>query len=274
MQVNAAMTDVALFIHSTATGPFMWKPFVADVPQGMPVLTPPNRGYAQHDLLPRGTAFSVQEDVRHLMAQLPEGTTGVHLAAHSYGGFAALAMAQALAASDAPVKVRSLWLYEPVLFASLHREVSEHPADVQAEVRALYDDPATSLLDPAQGGDEAWIERFIDYWNHPGMWASMPDKARMLTRAVGWKMYTEVNSVSTEPAPFEHYELGSIPMTLVMGQRTRAPARHMVRRLAEVNPHAEVHELEGLGHMSLLAAPQAVAPSLQQHWQRVSGTNV
>jgi pimeloyl-ACP methyl ester carboxylesterase len=264
-----AMTDTALFIHSTATGPFMWKPYLADVPQGMPALAPPNRGYSPQDLLPRGTAFSVQDEVRHLLAQLPEGTTGLHLAAHSYGGFAALTLARQLAEAGGPVQVRSLWLYEPVLFAALHREVSDHPADVQAEVRALYEDPATTLLDPERGGDEGWIERFIDYWNQPGMWASMPDKAKGLTRAVGWKMFTEVNSVSTEPGPFGDYQLKGTPMTLVMGQHTRAPARQMVRRLAEVNPHAEVHELDDLGHMSLLTAPAAVVPSLRQHWQRV-----
>jgi pimeloyl-ACP methyl ester carboxylesterase len=268
MQVNAAMTDLALFIHSTATGPFMWKPYLADVPQGMPVLMPPNRGYAQHDLLPHGTAFSVQEEVRHLLAQLPEGTTGVHLAAHSYGGFAALTLARQLAEAGGPLQVRSLWLYEPVLFASLQRELEDQDAEVQAEVRALYEDPAITLLDPERGGDEAWIERFIDYWNQPGMWASMPDKAKMLTRAVGWKMFTEVNSVSTEPEPFEHYRLDGIALTLVHGQHTRPPARQMARRLAQVNPHAEVHELEGLGHMSLLSAPLQVAPSLKQHWQR------
>ena len=39
--------------------------------------------------------------------------------AHSYGGFAALTLAM-----DASVPVRSLWLYEPVLFGSLHAKAA------------------------------------------------------------------------------------------------------------------------------------------------------
>ena len=47
----------------------------------------------------------------------------------------------------------------------------------------------------------------------------------------------------------------------------------MVRRLAAVNPHAEVIELPGQGHMAVVGAPDAVLPTLQAHWARVAGTH-
>lgn len=259
------MSEVALFIHSTATGPFMWAPFAAQCPNGLRPLAPVNRGYAPHDLLARGTEFRIADEVLHLKSQLPEGTSGVHLVAHSYGAFAALMLAL-----DPQVPVRSLWLYEPVLFGSLQAEADRLPPDVAEQVEQLFSDP-DFLLNEARGGDEGWIERFIDYWNFPGMWAAMPEKAKAMTRLVGWKMFQEVRMVSREPHAFESYRL-DIPMTLVRGARTTPPARQMVQRLAEVNPHAQVDTLAGQGHMAIVAAPDVVQPSLAQHWARVVRT--
>lgn len=260
------MSEVALFIHSTGTGPFMWNKLLADLPEGIQPLTPTNRGYSLPDMLPRGTRISLRDEVAHLKGQIPAGTTGVHLGGHSYGGLVALSLAM-----DPEVPVRSIWLYEPVLFGSLKAELDADPrslpADAAEQVHALFNDPK-ALLDERTGGDDTWLERFVDYWNQPGMWASMPDKAKGLARLVGWKMYQEVRMVSQEPEPFAHYRL-SVPTTLVYGERTTPPAREMVRRLAEVNPHAEVTRLAGQGHMSVVGAPDAVRPTLQAHWQRV-----
>jgi len=166
----------------------------------------------------------------------------------------------------AGLPVRSLWLYEPVLFGALRAEPERHSPEVAVQVADLYG--TNSMLDEAEGGSEGWLERFIDYWNHPGMWASMPEKARAMTRPVGWKMFREVCSVSTEPQSFAHYQL-DLPVTLVHGERTTPPAQAMVSRLAEVNPQAVVDTLPGLGHMGLLGDPASVRASLQRHWARV-----
>lgn len=256
------MSDVALFVHSTGLGPFMWKPLMKPLPAGMLGLAPANRGYAPDDLLPRGQAFSLDQEVAHLRAQIPAGTTGLHVCAHSYGGLAALALA-----TEAGLPVRSVWLYEPVLFAPLKAELAQLPTDVADEVARLFADP-DFLLNPETGGQDTWLEAFIDYWNEPGVWAGMGDKAKAMARLVGWKMFLEVRMVATEALGFAHYRL-DVPMTLVHGARTRAPAREMVRRLAQANPHAVVECLDGLAHMGLLSAPDQVAPSLQAHWGRV-----
>jgi pimeloyl-ACP methyl ester carboxylesterase len=256
------MSEIALFVHSTGTGPFMWTRLLGELPQGIQVLTPVNRGYAPSDLLPRGTPFALAQEVAHLKAQIPAGTTGVHLAGHSYGGLVALALA-----TEAGVPVRSLWLYEPVLFGSLKAEKASLPDDAVRDVDWLFDAP-DFLHDTQVGGGEDWLRTFIDYWNQPGMWAAMPDKAKDMARLVGWKMYQEVRCVALEPQPFAHYRL-DVPMTLVQGEHTTPPAREMVKRLAQVNPQAHVEVLTGLGHMGLVAAPQQVQPSLQRHWARV-----
>ena len=74
--------------------------------------------------------------------------------------------------------------------------------------------------------------------------------------------------VSEESLPFEQYQT-EVPLTLIQGEHTTLPAKAMVRRLAEQNPHAEVHTLDGQGHMALVTAPQVVRPLLAKHWARV-----
>lgn len=255
------MSDVALFIHSTGTGPFMWAPFQATVPEGIRVVAPVNRGYAPHDLLPRGADFSVKDEVQHLLSQLPDDASGLHLVAHSYGGFAALSLAKASA-----LPIRSLWIYEPVMFGALRPDLSKCSPDVVAEVEALYG-AGNAMLDPDMAGTDVWIERFIDYWNRPGTWQAMPDKAKQLTRAVSWKMFKEVWMISHEPEAFAHYAF-NVPFTLVRGEKTTAAAGAIVDHLAQVNPAATVETLTGTGHMGIITHPEKVAASLAQHWVR------
>lgn len=253
------MSDIALFVHSTGVGPFMWNKLLVDLPAGIAPLTPTNRGYSLPDLIPRGQVVSVADEVAHLKAQIPAGTTGVHLVGHSYGGLVALTLAL-----DADVPLKSIWLYEPVLFGSLRPLVDTLPADAAQQVREFTEQP-DRFLDASTGGQDAWLENFVDYWNQPGAWASMSDKAKAMARLVGWKMFQEVRMVFEEPQPFDAYQL-RVPMTLVSGERTQPPAREMVRHLAAVNPHAQVVELQGQGHMGVVGAPDAVRPTLQAHW--------
>ena len=257
----APASDVALFVHSTGVGPFMWNKLLVDLPAGIAPVTPTNRGYSLPDLVARGTRVTVAEEAAHIKSQIPAGTTGVHLGGHSYGGLVALTLAL-----DPEVPVKSLWLYEPVMFGALRPLVDELPEDVAEQVREFTERPER-FLDAATGGQDAWLENFVDYWNHPGMWASMPDKAKDMARLVGWKMFQEVRMVFEEPQPFEAYRF-KVPFTLVKGEHTQPPAREMVRRLAAVNPQAQVEVLKGLGHMGLVGNPAAVLPSLQRHWVR------
>ena len=255
------MTDVALFIHSTGTGPFMWKRLMASVPDGMTALAPVNRGYAPDDLFQRGQPFDIAMDLDHLKTQIPAGTNGLHLVAHSYGGLLALHLAL-----DPTLPVKSLWLYEPVMFGSLRLIQHELSPEVGREVAALYDTP--DFFGEETGGDARWLEGFVDYWSQPGTWAAMPEKVKALSLALGWKMFQEVRAQAMLSRPLADYRL-RVPMTLLHGQHTRAPARDMVQRLAALNPQAVLVSLGGLGHMSVAAPADEVMASLQAHWRRL-----
>jgi pimeloyl-ACP methyl ester carboxylesterase len=256
------MTDTAVFIHSTGMGPFMWKRLMSTVPEGMRSVAVVNRGYAPDDILPAGTPFTMDMDLAHIRQQMPRDAQALHLVAHSYGGLLAL-----LLTLDADLPIRSLWLYEPVMFGSLRLVQHELQGELADEMREMYR-PDSLFSQAEQGGSDAWLQAFIDYWNGPGAWSAMPDKVKAPMRTLGWKMSQEVNLIGALPRAFDDFRITQ-PLTLVHGEHTRLPAREMTRRLGLVNPHAQLESLRGLGHMSVVTDADRVAPSLQAHWQRI-----
>jgi pimeloyl-ACP methyl ester carboxylesterase len=263
------MSTVAMFVHSTGTSPSMWKPLTEGLPPGVQALLPVNIGYS-----PEGPAapaahepFRLEDEVAHLRGLIPGGTTRLHLIGHSYGAAVALMLAQRAEAEG--LAVASLWLYEPVPFAALRAlPEAELPADVLQQLAALYG-PESPLVDVDHAGQDTWLKAFIDYWNGPGTWDSVPERVRQGARSVGLKMFHEVKALSTTAPGFDQLR-HSAPMTLVHGQHTQPPARHMVERLQRVNPQAHVDVLSGLGHMGVMGAPDAVRQSLAAHLQRVA----
>jgi pimeloyl-ACP methyl ester carboxylesterase len=98
----------------------------------------------------------------------------------------------------------------------------------------------------------------------------MPDKVKAMNRAVGHKMFHEVRAIALNHQPLSEFRT-EVPMTIVHGEHTRAPARAMSEHLAKVNPHAQLEVAAGLGHMSVITQADQVAASLQNHWARVLG---
>lgn len=247
-----------LYLHSTGTTPAMWRRVPPAAFGGAVGLAPAHIGYPPNAPLPRGVICRAEEDAAQALDALPPGVTGVHLVGHSYGALVALHVAQALGP-----KVRSLFLYEPVVFgALLHDDVVLDP-EVQAEVRGFVNHP-WFLTDEARLGGDEWLELFIDYWNHPGAWRGMPEPVKAATRALSWKMVQEVRSCFFSAGRFSDLRM-SAPLTLVFGERTTRASRAMTQGLAAVNPHAEVIELEGIGHMGPITHPSVVRELLLRH---------
>ena len=177
-----------LYLHSTGTTPSMWRRVPPAAFGGAVGLAPAHIGYPPNPPLPRGAVCRAEEDAAQALAALPPGVTGVHLVGHSYGALVALHVAQALGP-----RVRSVFLYEPVVFgALLHDDVVLDPK-VRDEVRGFVNHP-WFLTDEARLGSDEWLELFIDYWNHPGAWRGMPEAVKAATRGLSWKMVQEVRS--------------------------------------------------------------------------------
>ena len=211
------MTRHVVFIHSTGLGPFMWAPD-KDAAGEARLHMPVNLGYAPGGELARPQTMGLAKEVDALCKQLGTLEGDVHLVGHSYGGLVALQLAR-----SGRLPVRSLYVYEPVLFASLRERVDEFTAEATNEVHSMYAN-RQSFDDAERGGDDAWLEQFVDYWNGAGAWGAMPPKAKDAMRRVGWKMHLEVRAIATQARPFEAYAM-PIPTTVVSGGRSTAASR-------------------------------------------------
>lgn len=251
------MIATSLFIHSTGTFPSMWGDLPAEVLADTVALTPSNLGYPPHPPLLRPTPFTPSDDAAHLLALLPAAGP-VDLFGHSYGGLVALRLLPLLGP-----RVRSVFLFEPVIFGALAELRPDSPAALRAREMVEH----SALFDDALGGTEPWLEAFIDYWNRPGSWARMPDALRDPIRQVGWKMYQEVVGAFFDLTGAPDRPLPPLPphTTLVMGERSPLEARAMVTLLHELNPHATLIDLPGLGHMAPVTHRPALVELLLRH---------
>ena len=256
------MTPVTLLLHSTGTMPSMWTPYHAIVaPLGVPV-APSHLGYPPYAPIARGQIVTAHDDARAVIDALPASATDVHIVAHSYGGLVALEIVRQLGP-----RVRSLFLFEPTLFATVLAAPDATP-DARAALVAMTENPAV-LHSVATGGDDNGIEFFIDFWNRPGSWQRMPEPQRQLVRALGWKLYQEVRSVFTIDVAAGLTIGRDVPVTLACGERTQPVARAVVDLMARRIPHAEVTVVNGTGHMAPLTHPALTTTVLQAHVARV-----
>lgn len=261
----------ALFIHSTGTFSSMWRPYLAAIARDAKPLSPDNLGYPPHPPLPRGATHTTRDEARHLLEHLnAHGDDGpVDLYGHSYGGLVALRLIDELGLlGEEGGRVRSIWLFEPVLFGALPTSL---PGS-EAAKRTLAMVESGGLFDDELGGTEVWLERFIDYWNRPGSWSRMPDALRDPIRAVGWKMYQEVRQGFFDLTATAERPLPTLPThtTILMGERSPLEARAMCELLAASSPHARLVDLQNVGHMAPLTHPAAVLEAIRAHSERLS----
>ena len=154
-------------LHSSASSGAQWKALMRDLAWERRVLTPDLPGYGKAEesaplMAPADLAREAEWLLRN--AGLPAGP--FHLVGHSYGG--AVAMKLALLA---PRRVRSLTLFEPVLFHLLSPAAAPVIWDRE---RRLHRD-IVGLRDRIRGAVAAgWpahgMAAFVDFWSGAGTW--------------------------------------------------------------------------------------------------------
>ena len=177
-----------------------------------------------------------------------------HLIGHSFGG--AVALKAALLHS---ARMRSLVLYEPVLFSVLLRDAPQSAA--AQEILAVRDD---SLELMHQGNLAAAAQRFVDYWMGKGAWAALPQPRRDALAASVRSVGPEWHAAFNEPTPLEALRAIDVPVLLLTGSASTAAAGAAARLVGRVLPRARVQQIEGVGHMAPLTHPERVNPLIEQ----------
>jgi pimeloyl-ACP methyl ester carboxylesterase len=254
MQRGDASESPVVCVHSTGLSSLQWRRLARRLAPRS-VLAPDLIGYGGSDDWRGDRPFETAADlavVEHVFDLC--GDRPIHVVGHSYGGRLAL-----LAAARRPDRVRSLSLFEPVSFGVLASSGDRAGLDELAR----YDDDGT-FLDDAIGGTEAWVERFVDYWNGAGAWRELSDNQRGAFMRSSRKMFEEVRETCRDSVPHTEYVGLDVPALFISGSESTLAGRRVCAVLARELPQGRHVEIEG-GHMAPLMMADVVNPLIIDH---------
>jgi pimeloyl-ACP methyl ester carboxylesterase len=254
--------ETVICLHSSTGTQAQWKPLLPRLQPAMQPLALDLYGHGRSPAWPAEAPSVLDVDARPVAAlidaldaaALAQGeAAGVHLVGHSYG--AAVALRVAL---RRPQAVRSLTLYEPVLFGLLpaadpaRHEIEDIARSVAALVRA------GALADAARV--------FVGYWGGATAWHAMNEvqQASVMHRINTVPRHFEA-LLSVRWGASQFKRLAGVPTLLLQGGATRAPARGVVRCLEAALPHAAVQTVAAAGHLGPITHGAEVLPLMQQH---------
>lgn len=245
-----------LLLHSGGLGARQWARLMGQLGRGYRLIAPDFLGTGATSAVPHDAPFSFHQDValvRGLLdaLEVPE----VHVVGHSYGGLVGLTLAR-----EAPARVASMALFEPVAFGVLY---SAGEAEAIRNLEGENDDGR--FFDDAVGGQEPWLSRFIDWWQGPGRWASLEPAAKEGFLQVGRKVYQEVRSLTADRTPHDAYRTLDMPTLLMTASGSPLAARRVVHVLADTLPAASLRLFEDAGHMAPLTHGRAVNEAIGAH---------
>lgn len=210
-------------------------------------------GRAPFPLDPDG--FTLAHEVDAVMASIAahvDAHEPIHLVGHSYGGATALRLARELGA-----RVQSLCVFEPVAFHLL-----PHDSPVRAQVCALVEaiDSAPTRHDGARA--------FIDYWNAPGTFDTLPEAQQARFAAQVEKVLLDFRALLGEPVTLADCAQLTMPALVMSGSASPRSTRELAALLADALGNAASAQVAG-GHMAPITHADAVnglvAAFLREH---------
>jgi pimeloyl-ACP methyl ester carboxylesterase len=238
----ASAAPAVICLHSSASSARQWAPLREALGTGFRTVAPDLLGYGPENNWAFERALSLDDEARQIEPLIAAEDDGVHLVGHSYGGAVALHLAL-----RNPGRVKSVSLYEPVLFNLLHEDpASRVPAVEISSVRIAVRRAVYS------GRAEQAAQMFVDYWSGPGAWGALPDKRRHPIVARMRKVDAEFDAVFYNVTSLAAYRRLAMPILAMVGETTRRPPRQILDLLFTVLPDARRQEIAGAGHLGSL----------------------
>ncbi len=243
-----------ILLHCSSASHRMWSPLVTQLARRHRVLAPDLHGYGQSYAWPRHAQLGAHTDAGIVLALADLVNAPVQLVGHSYGAAVALQASRQLGA-----RVRSLTLIEPVAFQLLRQatpsaawnEIASLSARVQQAVATGHDADAAAI--------------YMRYWIGAVRWWLMPKRARRTIVGTMNKVAAEFAMITSERASLDDFANVVAPTRLIVGSRTRAPARAVVDALQEAMRHAHTVVVPRAGHMSPFTHAAIVHPLVVEH---------
>ncbi|SMR70720.1 Pimeloyl-ACP methyl ester carboxylesterase [Aliiroseovarius halocynthiae] len=245
----------ALFIHCSLAHSGAWRAVRAALGRDLTSLAYDLPGHGrsadwdgQGDYQDAATQVALELLSRH--AQGP-----VDLVGHSFGGTIALRVAQMV-----PNKVRSLTLFEPVLFTA----AKDHPAyaDNHRYMNGVF-------ADAMRAGDRMEAARLFNcQWGGDAGWDALPARLKqdMADRIhlipAGRSVTHEDRHGQVAPGALENVTL---PVLLLEGQHSPDLVRAVHDQMQARFPNVRRQVIAGAGHMGPISHAQEVSTSIRDH---------
>ena len=243
-----------ILVHCSSTSHKEWAPLVAALRDRYRVLAPDLIGYGKLEPRNRRQPLDPMADVNVVLGLAALVGQAVHLAGHSYGAAVALEAARILGAS-----AKSLTLVEPVAFHVLKlagrttewARISTLSERVQAAAHAERDKEAAAA--------------YMAFWIGRLRWWFMPPRLRRSIIATVAKVAAEFGFIERTSTTLADYASVGVPRRLIVGGRTRKPARAVTEVLGEILPRARQLVLPRAGHMSPFTHATAISHLMAAH---------
>lgn len=250
-------TRQALMIHCSLAHNGAWRGVQRGLDDQFDMLAfdLPGHGRSAEWHVPQGDHQDYQDSSVYVAeALLRKYTTGaVDLMGHSFGGTIALRLAQ-----RSPDKVRSLTLFEPVLFAA----ANDHPS--YAENLAYMHGPFSDAL---QAGDRMEAARLFNVtWGRDADWRALPmalreDMASRIHLIPAGRSVTH-EDLHGQLAPGA-LEAVTVPVLLMEGERSPPLVAAVHDVLACRFPNVTRKLIKGAGHMAPITHASDVAAAIR-----------
>ena len=105
----------------------------------------------------------------------------------------------------------------------------------------------------------------MGFWVGRLRWWLMPSKARRTIMKSIDKVAAEFAMLEIFPTTLSDYEAITVPTRLIVGERTRKPARAVTEILVNLLSRAHLRTIPGAGHMSPFTHRDAVGQLMVEH---------
>ena len=228
-----------ILAHCSSASHREWTSLIADLSTRYRVLAPDLIGYGQSEAWSNQQSLDPMADANVILGLAELAGGPVHLAGHSYGAAVALEAARVLGRGT-----KSLTLVEPVAFHLLRQA---RRVAAWAEVCAVGGrvQAAVQMGRPRQAA-----AAYMSFWIGRMGWWVMPAKRRRAIVATVGKVAAEFGIMEEFQTTLAEYAGVGAPVRLIVGGRTRRPARAVTEVLMQVLPNAHDRVLPRAGHMS------------------------